>query len=237
MNYESYLTISTGDILLSLVVTVVSYMLVPVLFRIINKEPYDKKSSFKIALINSIIVGFIFMFIKYKTIDNYNKGLSMGPMTLYYFINNWLLKKEFKKINRKNQAIIKKEKVIIKENSLKANNKKQFSKKLFYYLVIVLLLFSNIFFVILYADTKNEVENNSVVLEEIDKLLKDKTIYELQDKLNFYDDNIVIAVEGYGDNAYHYDCLKKYVEEEEFAFLAYNKSFALDEGYKIIECK
>lgn len=39
-----------------------------------------------------------------------------------------------------------------------------------------------------------------------------------EEKIDFYYDNIVSVVEGYDEFAYQYDCLEKYIEEDEYFF-------------------
>lgn len=149
MNYEYYLNFTVGDIIFSFIITIISYMLIPAIIRIIKKEPFDKKKSFIIALINSIVVGIIFYVIKVETIEDYTGGLSAGPMFLYYFINKWLLEKKFEKIKKS-------EKKHKKADKVKKGKQLKFDKKIILYIVLGILLISNIVFMILYFTNKGE---------------------------------------------------------------------------------
>lgn len=159
MNYENYLDFTIGDILFSLIITIVAYMIIPIIIRIIKKEPLDKRKSFIISLINSIVIGIIFYVIKIETIENYTGGLSAGPMFLYYFINKWLLEKNFKRKNKEKSTI--KKKANVKLNKKISIN---IEKNKILYIVISILLITNIIFLILFLNSNKD--NNEVVKDE-----------------------------------------------------------------------
>lgn len=75
-------------ILISLVLTVVCYMAYPFIqTKFLNKK-YTKETCNKMAIWNSVIVGFVFMIITIS-IDQ-NATWSAGPAFLYYWINRTL---------------------------------------------------------------------------------------------------------------------------------------------------
>lgn len=51
-------------------------------------------------------------------------------------------------------------------------------------------------------------------------------------KLEFYDDNIVFVIDGFGDYYYTYDCMMKKVGDNQYSYLAFNKEAAINEGYR-----
>ncbi len=53
----------------------------------------------------------------------------------------------------------------------------------------------------------------------------------VKDKLDFYDENIVFVIEGYGDYYYSYDCMIQKVGNNAFTYWAYNKEAARNRGY------
>jgi hypothetical protein len=77
-----------ATIFLSFILTIFVYLLVPILSLGINGgKKFDEKKAKKIALWNSIIVGFIFCVL---TINS-GSAWSAAPALFYYFINKKLL--------------------------------------------------------------------------------------------------------------------------------------------------
>ena len=149
---------------------------------------------------------------------------------------------------KQNKKVINKKTIYCKKCGGKLNQEKKCTKcgkqyfkmkiNMLLYFIIGILVFSNLTFILLYEDAKKEsnniIENKN---KDLENLLKGRTLNYLEEKIDFYDDNIVFVVEGYENFAYQYDCLDKYIEEEEYSFWAYNRELDLDKGYKIINCK
>ena len=53
----------------------------------------------------------------------------------------------------------------------------------------------------------------------------------IANKLNFFDNNIVFVIEGYGNYYYSYDCMQKKVGNSQYSYWAYNKEAARSKGY------
>lgn len=71
-------------LLLGILFTALSYMAVPLLGLMLNCGRYEKTKAKKIALWNSIIVGFIYLFLTSALTDKVWKA---SPAFLYYWIN------------------------------------------------------------------------------------------------------------------------------------------------------
>lgn len=118
------------------------------------------------------------------------------------------------------------------------------NKSLILYLIISVLVISNITFALLYNDSKKELQNiadgftdsSDWCETQLNMLKGDKTIFYMQDKLDFFDENIVFVIEGYGNYYYTYDCVQKITDGEEYSFWAYNKEAAKSNGYQKGTC-
>ena len=77
-------------IIISLIITILSYMGYPFIMTMFFKKRYDEKTCAKMALWNSIIIGFIFCII---SINN-NGSWNPVPALFYYWINKkaWVYK-------------------------------------------------------------------------------------------------------------------------------------------------
>lgn len=71
--------------------------------------------------------------------------------------------------------------------------------------------------------------------ENLDDLLGGNTYYYVENKLDFFDENVVFVIEGYGDYYYTYDCMMDKVDGE-YSYWAYNKEQAIGRGYKRGSC-
>ena len=74
-------------LLIAFFATVLIYTIVPVAIRICHKTALDEKKAFKIALINSIIIGSISAIITINTGMNW----AVSACVLYFFINRFIL--------------------------------------------------------------------------------------------------------------------------------------------------
>ena len=135
---------------------------------------------------------------------------------------------------------------------LDANNKckncgKQYfklNKNVIFYVVIGLLIVSNIVFILIYTDTKKELDNiidsftdgSDWCETQLDLIKGDHTIFYIQEKLDFFDENIVFVLEGYENYYYTYDCVQKITGGEEYSYWSYNKEAAISKGYQKGTC-
>ena len=124
-------------------------------------------------------------------------------------------------------------KVSIEEYKKKNNSKK--NKKYFIAFLITIFILSisiiaNIILIVNIFDLNNQLEEekNKPELVEND-IVTDQDIYN-ENKLNFFDQNIVFVVSG--DNHYYsYDCLKKQRDDMNFKGNVYHISVAKNQGY------
>lgn len=70
---------------------------------------------------------------------------------------------------------------------------------------------------------------------DLNKLTGNNTIQYMEKKLNFFDNNIVFRIEGFGDYYYTYDCMLKKVNGS-FSYWAYNRERAISEGLREGRC-
>lgn len=355
--------LSYGNLVFSFIITILAYMIVPIMLRLTNESKYEKKRANKIAIINSIIVSLVFFIIREITGDVENNSIAFAPAFIYYGINLSLLQWNLKerdytyffmlfsgisilcgwflsallfgfvafilaygglKISRKKDSLQRKifyvesffglfvlfsylhsitlnigilyvwgviystvcmfilhftvlKKQVYDEDDfydeieeknkkikkvycrvcgglLNENKKcKKCGKQYFKFnykvlsiiLVIVIIILSVlcIYFYCLY-DKSIKIYSEYVVdnisdkidlQEEIESINGDRTTYWTKEKLDFFDENIVFVIEGYGDYYYSYDCMIDNVEGE-YSYWAYNKEQAISRGYQKGRC-
>ncbi|MDD2207884.1 MAG: hypothetical protein PHG03_05360 [Bacilli bacterium] len=95
----SGLDLSFENITISLIVTILAYMIFPTTLRLTSINAYEKKDANKIAIINSIIVAIIFYVLRDMVGGVKNNTLSVAPAVFYYYINLGLLQGKFKPKN------------------------------------------------------------------------------------------------------------------------------------------
>lgn len=156
---------------------------------------------------------------------------------------------EENKVNNSNQsAYFSAEK---NKNSSKAKNMKQenitcsINKKRL--ILIISLLITTILIIIgIYClnnyinSLKNDIKSLKIKYNELEntynqsKETLDQKIERLknEEKLEFFDENIVFVLEGYGNYYYTYDQVQQITNGESFSYLAYNKEAAIAEGYQ-----
>lgn len=83
--------LSYGNLVFSFIITILAYMIVPIMLRLTNESKYEKKRANKIAIINSIIVSLVFFIIREITGDVENNSIAFAPAFIYYGINLSLL--------------------------------------------------------------------------------------------------------------------------------------------------
>ena len=83
-----------------------------------------------------------------------------------------------------------------------------------------------------YDNQKLKDDNSSKNLDLI-MLTGDKSVSSVSEKLDFFDDNIVFQIEGFGKKYYTYDCMmKKVANKDNYTYWAYNIELAKYNGLK-----
>ena len=78
-------------------------------------------------------------------------------------------------------------------------------------------------------------ENDSLELK-LDTILEDKSEFYIKNKLDFFDNNIVFVVDGYGNYYSNYDCMLQQVGNSQYSYWAFNKEAAINRGYQEYKC-
>ncbi len=81
----------------------------------------------------------------------------------------------------------------------------------------------------------DNVFDDSSIQNELDTLNGYRTTSWTKEKLDFFDENIVFVIEGYGDYYYSYDCMVDSIDGK-YSYWAYNKEQAISRGYKKGNC-
>lgn len=76
-------------------------------------------------------------------------------------------------------------------------------------------------------DSKDEIIES--YKEDLNRLTGDRTVNYIEEKLDFFDDNIVFRIEGFGNYYYSYDCMLQKVNGN-YTYWAYNRERAAVEG-------
>lgn len=152
------------ETLIDLIITIFSYMIIPLIWFSINKYKYSNKYITLFNFFNSLFIMSIFIFI--RTLFNLNDPINAGaPAILYWCVNNilyinilkWNYDEEKNNINMKkksNKNIIKRKRVCM-------------TKKILYLIPVFLLLLCNIFFISQYFILKSD---KSDLEDEINEL-------------------------------------------------------------------
>lgn len=82
----------------------------------------------------------------------------------------------------------------------------------------------------------NYIEQRESAESDLDYVTSGKTIYYSRQKFDFFDENIVFVLKGYGNVYYSYDCVQQITSGEEYEYWAYNKEAAISQGYKKGSC-
>lgn len=75
------------------------------------------------------------------------------------------------------------------------------------------------------------IEENTELNSDLLKITGLNTNDYIIDKLEFFDNNIVFVLEGYGNYYYSYDCVQKITDGRQYSYWAYNKEAATSRGY------
>ena len=72
--------------------------------------------------------------------------------------------------------------------------------------------------------------------KRFDELDDGNSFIYVKAKLDFYDNNIVFVIDGYGKKYYTYDCVQELTNNKEYSFWAFNTDAAISKGYKKGTC-
>ena len=149
-----------------------------------------------------------------------------------------------------NKKEIKEEEKRVSKNTEKQKNSanSDINKKLkiaLIVLVIVLIIVSGIAIYLKISDNTSELNEEisnlkkqvSTLREEKNKLSSENTSLKLTDsknsrKIQFFDENVVFVLEGYGRYYYTYDQMAQVTQGKSFTYWAYNLEQAIDLGYR-----
>ncbi len=81
----------------------------------------------------------------------------------------------------------------------------------------------------------NNLESeNEEIHSNLFSVIGTNSVYYVSNKLDFFDDNIVFQIEGFG-NYYSYDCMMQKVNGD-YSYWAYNKEAAISKGLRAGGC-
>ncbi|MEG1506302.1 MAG: hypothetical protein RR478_02265, partial [Bacilli bacterium] len=201
------------DFLMSILLTAISYMIIPLCLLKKRGSKFDDNIAKKIALINSSVLALIFMFISIVMYgDEYQ--INFLPAFFWGTINYQLLKK-----NNSSKKELKDENVEVK--IIKSKNKKDKNTVVITSLSI-LLGFSFILNIYQLMNPTIKIKekivkeklnynvgpNGSVLMETKEnyyETINSFQIQEMEKKIKFFDKHAVIVVDGYSSSA-SYDC-------------------------------
>ena len=231
----------------NLIITILSYMIIPIIFRIKKKEGYEKKTALKIALINSIVVWFIYCLIK----ASQNMKQISGAAFLYFGINYAILikRKDIKNENTEQEKEDDEKNDILEEQKKKEDNcnrqyKEENKRSYFYIIILLIIILLGLIGYIIWNNNQTN-KKNELIRDDLINTLSEKNAElssekedlelknsQLKEKADFLDENIVFVIDGYGDYYYTYDQMEKVTQgEDEYYYCAYNVESAIAEGY------
>lgn len=221
------------EVLIDFIITVTAYMLFPFIYFHFMQHKHSKKTVILINFINSMVIMILFILLREIVYGNnaYRSGASM----LYWVINNAIYTKYAKE----------------NSESKKTKNKTKKNKNLALILTLFILIISLTFNIVLiskHSKLKDIVKSNEKEIQSISKELKTtsnslfnildgNSAYYIQNKLNFFDSNIVFVIDGYGNYYSDYDCMIARVGNNRYNYWAYNKEAAVSKGYKEYICE
>ncbi len=207
-------------------------------------EEFDDEAINKTLILNSISIAIIYLLISIAIYEK-NAVVNFVPALFYYYINKaiFLNKNLHLKSYNKNKKVEKK-------NIQKANN-------IFSITLTILLLLSislNIFQFLnpkikikmkekiikeklnyrVNNDGTVDIEDNNSIIGYV--TVNSSQILKLKQKINFYDENIVFVLDGYGNYYYNYDCVQEVTNGKQYSYLAFNKQAAISQGYQEFNC-
>lgn len=221
------------NVIINIILTGIAYIFYPLFeFKILKTENYTNEQIKKRCIINSIVVFTIIYIYRLIRFEDYK--INPSPAILWFFINYSIFtrKKKPKKAKKKKKAdeyidmdnlsmdFIDKKKPKIK------NLKEKKYKRLF---IIFVILFSISIIINLF-----QYLNYTFINEEYEYELRNNNT--LQEKVDFFNDNIAFVIDKNSNYYYNYDCLQSVMNGKEYSFWAYNKKQAINRGYKEYKC-
>ena len=237
---------------LDLLVTAVAYLFVPIIFCIRGNE-LSKSKIKKIVIINGICVFLIFAIIKILAeVDQTSYAWVLWSGVAYWLMEKQCVVKNARFSESSEEKYIPKyttTPVRVEEISLtnKPEEHKKTTKTVSIVLVVLLaisIIINVCLFVyyVTYKEISNELVERKTNNESAAQTVRTETkieysvpedYYEISEKVDFYDNNIVFVIEGYGNYYYTYDEMVYATRnEEEYSYWAYNKEQAISKGYK-----
>lgn len=219
-----YMNIDWQNLIVNIILTGISFMIFPLLkFKILRTEEYTKEQIKKTCIINSIVVELIFIIL--GTHFNSNYKVNVSPAIFWCFINIAIFTK--KKKQRNKRKILEDQDLCTDflEQPIIQKNKKNKKHKVLFIILIILFILSIIINIFLYIGYINLDDAYSTELA-INK--------ELQDKVNFFNNNIAFVVKGDNTYYYSYDCLNR--KYDNYSYFAFNKEQAEAKGYIQYDC-
>lgn len=239
------------EILLRLIISALSYLILPFIFFYKRTNKYDNKTIKIMLIFNSIIVKLLWILLEVALYGDY-QDMNFAPAVFYYFINAIIWNKKVEEeteINEKNSNEEKKE--IVKSKEKKKTKQKNLNKSLLIVLAISIIL--NIVLIGFTFNLNYKIKEQEKTIEKessdwfdlwteknslensLNNILNGKTELYVQQKLKFFDNNIVFVVNGY-NNYLSYDCLRKTFDGKKYSYWAYNKEAAINKGYIEYKC-
>lgn len=82
----------------------------------------------------------------------------------------------------------------------------------------------------------NSLESeNEEIHNNLFSIIGTDSVYYVNNKLDFFDENIVFQIEGFGNYYYSYDCMMQKVNGN-YSYWAYNKEAAISKGLRVGGC-
>lgn len=220
-------------VIINIILTGIAYMFYPLFeFKILKTENYTNEQIKKRCIINSIVV-FTIIYI-YGLIRFNNNKINPSPAILWFFINYFIFTrkkkpKKIKKVKKVDEYIdmdnLSTDFIDKKKPKIKKSKEKKY-KKLF---IVFIILFSISIIINLF-----QYLNYTFINEEYEYEQRNNNI--LQEKVDFFNDNIAFVIDENSNYYYNYDCLKSVMNGKKYSFLAYNKKQAIYKGYIEYKC-
>ena len=86
-------------------------------------------------------------------------------------------------------------------------------------------------------DYNNANRQRYIAENNLNVLIGNKSKSHIQNKLKFFDENIVFVITGYGNYYSDYDCMLQRVGNNNYTYLAFNKTAAIGKGYTEYKCR
>lgn len=224
--------------LLDLIITIFAYMFIPFCMFFKRSQNYTIKFKKIFLIVNSVVIAFGFVLLRYILNPDVNAVYSFAPAILYYYINYGIwVKNNLDDVNEETNSGQ-------KHLTYKLNFKFLNTNKAFIIIIIVLtvIIIIESMFIIKKQNYDNELKKEIDSLKETlesssnshIELLKENV--KLRNKSNFMDEYIVFVLDGYGNYYYTYDCMEEVTEGKEYSFWVYSINNAVAKGYKPFNC-